>query len=95
MNRKASVMDIDDVIARLERHRQRATYAAVAGVVGRHYRNVMHDRTKSFRNSWVVSKTTRLPTGYGPQDFHPELLASENGVIETPEELRAWLAEHE
>jgi hypothetical protein len=85
---------LEELIARLERHRQRATYAAVAGVVGLHYRNVMDGQTKSFRNSWVVSKRTRLPTGYGPQDFHPELLASENGVIEAPEKLEAWLAEH-
>ena len=69
--------------------------AVLAGVVGLHYRNVMDGQTKSFRNSWVVSKRTRLPTGYGPQDFHPELLASENGVIETPRELKRWLAGHE
>jgi hypothetical protein len=86
--------DLDDVIARLERHRQRATYAAVAGVVGLHYRNVMDGQAKSRRNSWVVSKRTKFPTGYGPQDFHPELLTNANGVIDSPEELRTWLAEH-
>jgi hypothetical protein len=88
-------LEIEDVISRLERYRQRATYAAVAGVVGRHYRNVMDDQTKSHRNSWVVSKRTKLPTGYGPQDWHPELLTNENGVIETPAELKKWLAAHE
>jgi hypothetical protein len=87
-------LDIEDVLSRLERHRQRATYAAVAGVVGRHYRNVMHDQTKSFRNSFVVNKGIKLPTGYGPHDWHPELLTNGNGVIATPKELRKWLAEH-
>jgi len=87
-------LDIDDVISRLERYRQRATYAAVAGVVGRHYRNVMHDQTKSFRNSFVVNKSTKLPTGYAPHDWHPDLLTSGTGVIETAKELRKWLTEH-
>lgn len=87
-------LDIDELISRLERYRQRATYAAVAGVLKRHYRNVMDGRTKSHTNSWVVSKRTYLPTGYGPQDFHPELLTNENGVIETPVALKKWLAEH-
>ncbi len=45
-------LTLEDIIERLERYRQRATYAAVAGVVGRHYRNVMDGQTKSFRNSW-------------------------------------------
>jgi hypothetical protein len=85
--------DIEGVISRLELYRQRATYAAVAGVVGRHYRNVMHDQTKSFRNSWVVSKRTKLPTGYAPHDWHPELLTNANGVIETAKDLKKWLAE--
>jgi hypothetical protein len=88
-------LKLEDIIERLERHRQRATYSAVAGVLKRHYRNIMDGQTKSFRNSWVVSKTTKLPTGYGPQDWHPELLTNENGVIETPTELKKWLAEHE
>ncbi len=43
----------------------------------------------------VVSKSTKLPTSYGPQDWHPELLTNENGVIVTPAELKKWLAEHE
>ena len=63
---RTMALDIEDVLSRLERYRQRTTYAAVAGVVGGHYRNVMHDQTKSFRNSFVVNKSTKLPTGYGP-----------------------------
>ena len=88
-------LELEDITERLERHRQRATYAAVAGVLKRHYRRIMDGQTKSFRNSWVVSKTTKRPTGYGPQDWHPELLTNENGVIDTPAALKKWLAEHE
>lgn len=86
-----------DITARLERHRQAATYAAVAGVVGRTPRRVMATETKSFRNSWVVSKTTRRPTGYGPDDYHPELLfgIAENGVIDSADALAAWLETHD
>jgi len=41
----------------------------------------------------VVNKQTHLPTNYGPQDFHPELLTNPNGVIETPKAL-GMLVEH-
>lgn len=42
-------------------------------------------------NSWVVSKKTYLPTGYAAGDFHPKL-NSNRYVIETADELQAWLA---
>jgi len=86
------VDDLDEIIARLEQGRQRATYGAVAKLLGRHYRNLMKDKGCSHRNSWVVNKQTQLPTGYGDSDLHPELLANANGVIETAEELADWLS---
>ena len=85
-----------DIIARLERYEQAATYGAVAGVLGVNPRSVMKTRTRSFTNSWVVSKQARRPTGYRPVDWHPRLLAgiAANGVIDAPDELTAWLACH-
>lgn len=86
-----------DVIERLERHRQAATYSAVAGVVGASHRSVMAGCDRSFRNSWVVNKQTRRPTGYAPQHLHPELIWSieAHGILSTPEELADWLATHD
>jgi hypothetical protein len=86
----------DDVIERLERHRQAATYSAVAGVVGASHRSVMAGCDRSSRNSWVVNKQTRRPTGYGPQHLHPDLAWSveARGVLSTAEELADWLTTH-
>ena len=49
------------------------------------------------RNSWIVDRATREPTGYAPEEIHPELFASiaTNGVIETPERLLDWLGSHD
>jgi hypothetical protein len=82
-----------DIVERLERHRQPATYGAVAGVVEGNYRTVMSRQEKNHRNSWVVNKVLGLPTGYGPEQIHPELSTAvrATGVIDTPEALDVWL----
>ncbi len=94
---KGSVVPtLDNLLERLERHRQPATYGAVAGVVGSHPRSVMSGRTRNERNSWVVSKETLQPSGYQPHEMHPDLQAAVAavGVLSTPEALRAWLEAH-
>lgn len=85
-----SCITIDQIIEQLARHRQRATYGAVAGVLGRLPRSVMSGRPKTQENCWVVSVSAGLPTGYGEQDMHPDLL-SRSEILSTAEELRAWL----
>jgi hypothetical protein len=87
---------LHNIIERLERYRQAATYGAVAGVVGGSHRSLMERQPKNHRNSWIVNKRTRHPTGYGEGEIHPNLVASidENGVIETPEDLDDWLGSH-
>ena len=47
--------DIDAIIEHLARHRQRATYGALAGLVGGVARSVMGRHPRTPRNSWVVS----------------------------------------
>ncbi|WP_415879588.1 hypothetical protein [Methylomonas sp. TEB] len=80
------------IISALDKHMQRATYGAVAGVIQLPARSVMQGLDKNQRNSWVVSNRTLLPTGYSDTQIHPQhLLNSE--IIETPEELAAWLKE--
>src|SRR5262249_18824496 len=81
---------------RLDRHRQAATYGAVAGIVGGSHRSLVAAQPRNPRNSWVVNKRTRRPTGYAEGEIHAELIAAiqARGVIETPEDLDEWLETH-
>jgi hypothetical protein len=83
-------IDLDLVLAALNQHQQRATYGAVAALVGQTPRTLMRTRPRERANSWVVSKTTGKPTGYGDGDVHPELTANAQ-VLQTEDELAAWL----
>jgi len=83
--------NLEDVLDVLNEHRQRATYGAVAGVVGGIARGVMHGRTRCPRDSWVVRKRGRLPSGYTADEKHSDLLLNPR-VIDIGEELRLWLS---
>ena len=67
--------DLDGILAALNHHRQRATYGAVAALVGQTPRLLMHGRPRAQANSWIVSKSSGRPTGYADADVHPELTA--------------------
>lgn len=82
---------IDSIVEQLDSFHQRATYGAVASIVNRSPRNLMDKRSRSPRDSWVVSHANGTPTGYEPEQLHPELMSRER-VISTREELEAWLA---
>lgn len=85
------VHSLDDILYALDQHQQRATYAAVAALVDRTPRLLMHGRPRTPSNSWIVAKSTGRPTGYKDEDIHPDLLAKDQ-VLATREELSAWLA---
>ena len=82
---------MDQILDSLDQARQRATYGAVAAMVGSSPRTLMAGRDRDRRHSWVVSRKSGQPTGYEPDQLHPELMRSER-VIETREELERWLA---
>jgi hypothetical protein len=84
---------LERLLSSLDRHRQRATYGAVGGVIGLPARSVMSGRPKTPRNSWVVAKENGLPTGYSPSEVHISLL-SNHRVIASPDELAAWWGEN-
>src|SRR5215213_8824533 len=86
--------DLDGVLAALNHHQQRATYSAVAALLGQAPRALMRGRPRAPENSWIVSKSTGRPTGYADSDVHAELTANEM-VLTTREELTSWLANHE
>jgi alkylated DNA nucleotide flippase Atl1 len=81
---------IDEILDALESGRQRATYGAVAAAVGQSPRLLMKGRTRDQRHSWVVRSVTGLPTGYTPEQMHPELTVHST-VLSSREELVSWL----
>lgn len=82
---------IDTIVDQLDRFRQRATYGAIAAVVNRSPRNLMDKRTRSPRDSWVVSHKDGMPSKYPPEQVHPEIKARD-AILTTGSELETWLA---
>ena len=82
---------IDSIVDQLDRFHQRATYGAVAAVVNRSPRNLMDKRSRGPRDSWVVSRQSGMPSGYEPEQLHPDI-KSRDTVISTREALESWLA---
>ncbi len=78
---------VETVLAYLNRERIRATYAAVAAVVGicpPALARALGDRRPEA--SWVVNAVLGMPTGYRPHQIHPELLRRPE-IIRSPREL--------
>jgi len=83
---------LDEIVDLLHNHHQRATYGAIGAVVDRPPRYLMGGRPRDHRHSWIVNKETGLPTGYGPEDMHPEL-RSRPEILRTSQQLEEWLGE--
>ena len=81
---------IDTIAGQLDRFRQRATYGAVAAVLNRSPRNLMSGRTRSQRDSWIVSNKDGMPTGYEPDQVHPEIKSREQ-ILRSADDLGTWL----
>ena len=79
------------ILDALNREKIRATYGAVAEVLGVQARSVGqilgHRRPEA---SWVVNSKDGMPTGYEPHLFHPELFRR-SAVIRSGDQLRALL----
>ena len=54
----------------------------------------MSNRPRDPLHSWVVSAKTGLPTGYGPDETHMDLLANAR-VLRTADDLAAFLSDAE
>lgn len=85
-----ATQSIDSIIDQLDRFRQRATYGAVAAVLNRAPRNLMSGRARSQRESWIVSRNDGMPTGYQPEQLHPDI-KSRQQILKSAEELATWL----
>jgi alkylated DNA nucleotide flippase Atl1 len=84
-------LTIDEILDALDHGRQRATYGAVAALLGTSPRTLMAGRQRDQRHSWVVSRKSGEPTGYTPEQIHPELREKPE-IFETKEALEQYLA---
>jgi len=84
-------LSLEDVVDFLDQRQLRATYGAVAEVVGRPATFLMTGIPRGPRYSWIVNQKTLLPTGYAAEECHPAL-TKKSFVLKTGEELRTWMA---
>ena len=82
--------DLESIAVLLDRHHQRATYGAVADLLGAPARSLMSDTPKRRLYSWIVAAQTGKPTKYPASAIHPELLEHEE-VLSTAAELGDWV----
>lgn len=82
---------LDQILDELDAARQRATYGAVAAVVGASPRALMSGRERNQRHSWVVNLKSGRPTDYADELIHPQLSSSAT-IIKTKDDLVSWLA---
>ena len=83
-------LSLDQIVDLLDQHGQRATYGAVASLVGHSPRSLLKGRDRSRRFSWIVNRETGLPTGYQEEQIDPRLRTS-GQVITSDGDLRTWL----
>jgi hypothetical protein len=76
----------------LDRYHQRATYGALAELLGTSPRSVMQGYKRNWRHSWIVNQNDGLPSEYHELQRHPKLLEREH-ILATAAELREWLAD--
>ncbi len=81
---------LDLIVEKLDKHKQRATYGAVAGVLRKLPISLMKGYEKCPRYSWIVSEKTDRPTDYTVEQLHPEL-DSKTFTIKTSKKLIEWL----
>jgi len=83
-------MDLKDILDLLNSFKQRATYGAIAKILGTSARSLMSPYPRKPRYSFVVRKNTHLPTGYVATEMHSNLLDRPH-VLDDEQSLRAWL----
>ena len=81
---------LESILELLQRHHQRATYGAVAALVGRTPQNVMQGCPRNRLHSWVVNKETGIPTKYPAEMIHPALKERDE-ILSSDQGLAAWL----
>ena len=83
-------LSLEQVVDVLNRYHVRATYGAVAACLGHTPMFLMTGIERAPRYSWVVNQDNYKPTGYTPEQTHPELEKNKL-VLRNESELRDWL----
>jgi len=96
---KRNTWSISDILSLLNTMKNRATYSAVAKVLGvepREIGSLLGERRPE--TSWIVGNHTKSPTGYNERQRHPDLYQSEK-ILNDGNELESllieWRAEQE
>lgn len=82
------------ILTLLNKHHQRATYGAVAGLVGRTPQTVLQGCPRNWLHSWVVNQESGEPTAYPVGMVHPSLKKHAT-VLRSEGELGKWLDERD
>jgi hypothetical protein len=80
----------NQIIQMLAENSQRATYGALASLVGGPARSVMAGLEPTPDRSFIVNKRTGWPSSYGEPEVSPFLLDNPQ-VLSHGDELNAWL----
>jgi hypothetical protein len=81
---------LDTIVSLLDKHHQRATYGAVAGLLEKAPRSLMQGRKRDWRNSWIVNGETGLPGEYPEPMIHPAI-RERAMILADPDSLARWL----
>lgn len=91
-------MTIHEIVTKLDQENHRATYGAVADLVGLGAQGVMTNCPRNHLYSWVVAASgprRGWPTGYASDEIHPvclqQIYRNADTVISSPEASRRWL----
>jgi hypothetical protein len=94
-------LSLDGIVHELDAGKQRATYKAVAELVGVLPRGLMSGRPRTPMYSWVVAASSSSesrrgsPTGYSVNQIHPDcyrqIRERDDNIIDSPDVLREWL----
>lgn len=83
-------LSLEEIVSALNERKQRATYGAVAGVLGVTPHTVMGSRPRGPKYSWVVA-VSGAPTGYAESQIDPDCLrqvqSGNDNVIADPATL--------
>src|SRR4051812_41468545 len=96
-------LSLQGIVGQLHSRKQRASYGAVAELVGVIAVSLMSGRPpRSFEYSWIVASTTHgksrrgWPSGYSRNQIHPDcyrqICGGIDNIIDDAEVLRGWLA---
>ncbi len=80
------------ILKLLSKYHQRATYGAMADLLGRTARTVVAGSPRDYLHCWVVNKDTGLPTAYPEGMIHPAI-EERAEILGSSDELLQWLEE--